>query len=128
MSEESAPPTRGQIGHEIFDRVEQLVGEEGLSRTQAFQRISDETGRRAGTVAANYYRVARQRGAELQPRAPRGSRARRGASGVEAALAKAQDALRELEQAVQGQQEELNALRSQADQYERLKALVSKSI
>ena len=62
------------MGNEIFDQVEKLMAEEGLSRTNAFQRLSEMTGRRAGTVAANYYRVARQRGAALQPRAPRGSR------------------------------------------------------
>jgi hypothetical protein len=42
--------------------VEKLVSEEGLKRQEAFQRISQESGRRAGTVAANYYRVARKRG------------------------------------------------------------------
>ncbi len=74
MNDESTAGNRGKIGHEIFDQVEKLVSSEGLSRTQAFQRLSDETGRRAGTVAANYYRVARQRGATLQPRTPRGAR------------------------------------------------------
>ena len=52
---------RGRIGVEIYEQVEQLVKEHGISRTEAFQRLSDETGRRAGTVAANYYRIARQR-------------------------------------------------------------------
>ena len=70
----TSAPSRGGVGNEIFDQVERLMAEEGLSRTNAFQRLSEMTGRRAGTVAANYYRVARQRGAPLQPRAPRGSR------------------------------------------------------
>jgi hypothetical protein len=60
-AEGSAP--RGSVGNEIFDQVEKLMADEGLSRTNAFQRLSEMTGRRAGTVAANYYRVARQRGA-----------------------------------------------------------------
>src|SRR5688572_840706 len=80
--EDASEPTsaqRGNVGNEIFDQVEKLMAEEGLSRTNAFQRLSETTGRRAGTVAANYYRVARQRGAELQPRAPRGSRSGGGA-------------------------------------------------
>jgi hypothetical protein len=130
MSDENGGGERGRIGHEIFDQVEKLVNEEGLSRTQAFQRVSDETGRRAGTVAANYYRVARQRGAQLQPRTPRGARARGRAAGtgVDAALAKAQEALRELGDVVRRQEKELESLRAQAEQYQKLKALVSKSI
>ncbi len=72
---------RGRIGVEIYEQVEQLVKEHGISRTEAFQRLSDETGRRAGTVAANYYRIARQRGggrARRTPRAAAGAPARRG--------------------------------------------------
>ena len=80
---ESAP--RGSVGNEIFDQVEKLMADEGLSRTHAFQRLSEKTGRRAGTVAANYYRVARQRGAPLQPRAPRGSRSGGGPAAAAAA-------------------------------------------
>lgn len=122
---------RGRIGHEIFDQVERYVNDEGLSRTQAFQRISDESGRRAGTVAANYYRVARQRGAELQPRTPRRGGRRKSAggdAGVEQALQRAQDALRELADVVKRQDKELAALRQQAEQYQKLKALVSKGL
>jgi hypothetical protein len=55
-------PRTGEIGEQIFEQVEKLVSEEGLKRHEAFQRISQESGRRAGTVAANYYRVARKRG------------------------------------------------------------------
>ncbi|MGN6379152.1 MAG: hypothetical protein ACTHNU_09395 [Gaiellales bacterium] len=54
-------PRSGVIGEQIYDEVEKLVGT-GLTRTQAFAQISSESGRRAGTVAANYYRVARKRG------------------------------------------------------------------
>lgn len=129
MNDESTAGNRGKIGHEIFDQVEKLVSSEGLSRTQAFQRLSDETGRRAGTVAANYYRVARQRGATLQPRTPRGARGKgRTGTGAEAALIKAQDALRELSDAVKRQEKEIATLREQAAQYQRLRALVNKNI
>jgi hypothetical protein len=54
-------PRSGEIGEQIYEQVESLVGQ-GLSRTEAFSRISEESGRRSGTVAANYYRVARKRG------------------------------------------------------------------
>jgi hypothetical protein len=121
---------RGSIGNEIFEQVEKIIADEGLSRTHAFQRLSEMTGRRAGTVAANYYRVARQRGATLQPRAPRGSGRRRGAgragssTGVDAALAKATDALQELSAVVKAQEKELNTLRAQSGQYEKLRSLI----
>lgn len=127
---------RGNIGNEIFEQVEKLIADEGLSRTNAFARLSELTGRRAGTVAANYYRVARQRGAELQPRAPRGSKTgRRGPErppaaastpGVGAALAKATEALRDLEAIVKSQEKELAVLRSQAEQVDKLKSLLNR--
>jgi hypothetical protein len=136
INEDEQTSRRGSVGNEIFDQVERLVSTEGLSRTQAFQRISEQTGRRAGTVAANYYRVARQRGATLQPRKPRGTAARRRAprrgaaagGNADAALAKAMDALQELAGVVRQQEKELAGLREQADQMERLRALISKSI
>ena len=134
-AEGSAP--RGSVGNEIFDQVEKLMAEEGLSRTNAFQRLSEMTGRRAGTVAANYYRVARQRGASLQPRAPRGSRSGGGSGGgsgrrsggrraaaapsgdVDAALQRATDSIQELAGLVRSQQREIDELRAQADKVRR---------
>jgi len=53
-------PRSGEIGEQIFEQVEKLVAG-GMNRTEAFAKISADTGRRAGTVAANYYRVARKR-------------------------------------------------------------------
>lgn len=122
---------RGNIGNEIFEQVEKLIADEGLSRTNAFARLSEMTGRRAGTVAANYYRVARQRGAELQPRAPRGSKRGRPArtassSSVDAALAKATEALQDLSAIVKQQEKELATLRSQAEQVDKLKSLLNR--
>ena len=102
---EGTTEQRGNIGNEIFEQVEKLIREEGLSRTNAFQRLSEMTGRRAGTVAANYYRVARQRGAPLQPRGRRASKARASVpaarasasgGGADAALSRAMESLQEL--------------------------------
>jgi hypothetical protein len=135
-SSETTSPPRGSVGNEIFDQVEKLMAEEGLSRTNAFQRLSEMTGRRAGTVAANYYRVARQRGAALQPRAPRGSRSGGGArksagrrpsraSGdVEAALQRATASIQELAGLVRNQQREIDELREQTKVLEQLRTLV----
>jgi hypothetical protein len=127
MAEGEPETTRGNIGNEIFEQIEKIVAEEGLTRTQAFQKLSEQTGRRAGTVAANYYRVARQRGAPLQSRKRRAAsrapargrgRARGGRrsrpTGSEAAIARASDALRELEAIVRSQQKELDDLRELA--------------
>ena len=126
---------RGNIGNEIYDQVEKLIREENLSRTQAFQRLSEMTGRRAGTVAANYYRVARQRGATLQPRGRRASKARsgapaarggsRGGGSAEAALSRAMESLQELAGIVREQEKELATLRTQVDQVEKLRSMLS---
>src|SRR3954471_16225062 len=64
-------PRSGVIGEQIYDQVEKLVAD-GKNRTQAFAEISKESGRQAGTVAANYYRVARKRagGSLRKPKAP----------------------------------------------------------
>src|SRR5262249_21754335 len=68
---------RGSVGTEIFEQVEKLVADQKVGRTEAFRRVAAKTGRQQGTVAANYYRIARQRGTKLAPR-----RRRAGVSGV----------------------------------------------
>ena len=75
-------PRTGVIGEQIFAQVEKLV-KGGMSRTDAFKKISADSGRREGTVAANYYRVARKRtGGSLRPRRRTGRR--RAAAGATA--------------------------------------------
>jgi hypothetical protein len=134
MAEDGPGRARGNIGNEIFEQVEKIVAEQGLTRTQAFQKLSEDTGRRAGTVAANYYRVARQRGAPLQPRkrrtgtrgpargAGRGrGRGRRAApASADAALARAAEAIKELETIVRSQEKELAGLRELASAAEKV--------
>ena len=135
MAEGEPETTRGNIGNEIFEQVEKIVADEGLTRTQAFQKLSEQTGRRAGTVAANYYRVARQRGAPLQPRRrragtrgpARGRRRPSASSGADAALARATEAIRELEAIVRSQEKELAALREQAAVVDQLQKVLDRS-
>jgi hypothetical protein len=123
---------RGRIGVEIYEQVEQLVREHNISRTEAFQRLSDETGRRAGTVAATYYRIARQRGGGRPRRPARATAARRGrrrAGGdAEAALTAAQQALEELAAVVRRQDTELTQLREQTEQLRELRKWMSKNV
>ena len=112
---------RGGVGNQIFDEVERLVAE-GMNKSQAFNDISARTGREAGTVAANYYRVAKQRGADLRPRRRRGGA--RGAGGdVHVALAKATAALDELARAVRQQDQEIARLRAESQSYAEIKRL-----
>jgi hypothetical protein len=113
---------RGSIGNQIFDEVESLVAG-GMNKSQAFADISKRTGREAGTVAANYYRVARQRGAELRPRRRRGAAGSRTGGDVQAALAKATAALDELARAVRQQEQELTRLRSDAQSFAEFRRL-----
>ena len=45
---------RTTIGDEIFEQVEKLVEGQGMRRTDAFKKISADTGRREGTVCLLY--------------------------------------------------------------------------
>lgn len=128
MADETA--ARGGVGNQIFDEVERLVAD-GMNKSQAFEAISERTGRQAGTVAANYYRVARQRGTELRPRRRRNGAAptRRGrATGgdVGTALANLTAALDELARAVRRQEQELARLRAESQDYAEIRKLAKR--
>ena len=103
--EDEQPAPRGNIGNEIFDQVEKIMAEEGLSRTQAFQRLSETHGppRRHGRGellpgrAPARRRAAAARAARLRAAAAPAQRGRAGAPGdVDAALARAMEAMQEL--------------------------------
>ncbi len=122
-------PARGSIGNEIFDEVERLVAG-GMNKSQAFKEISTRSGREEGTVAANYYRVARQRGATLRPRRRRAEaaspRGRAAGGDVQSALAKATAALDELAKVVRRQEQELSRLRDESRSYAELRRLAKR--
>jgi hypothetical protein len=107
---------RGNIGQQIFEQVEKLVADQKIPRLTAFKQLSKKTGRRVGTVAANYYRVARKSGAKLRrrvtgrvgrpPAARRGAvRGRRGSAG-----ARVGQLLQDLVTVVRNQEAELERL------------------
>ena len=67
------------IGPEIFERANTLVAE-GKTRTEAFALIGKERGSSPGTVAANYYRIARAQGQGRAKRRTAATRTRRTAA------------------------------------------------
>jgi hypothetical protein len=52
----------GSVGQQTYEAVNKLVGG-GKTRTEAFAQVASERKQQAGTVAANFYRVARAQGA-----------------------------------------------------------------
>ncbi len=121
--------TRGGIAEAIFAEVETMTAGGTMSKSDAFEDISKRTGRRAGTVAANYYRIARKRGTTSGTRSrrgrPRGSG--RGAADVEAVIAALEGAVKDLAALVRRQEADLAALRAQTAQFDELKRLIAKN-
>ncbi len=106
---------RGHIWREIFAQVERMVAEQTLSRSEAFRRLAEKTGRRIGTVSANYYRAARRRGGW-------GSA---GASGRRAAVKRVLLALRQVVKFVEEQEAELEQLRKARVRYLAIRRLLA---
>lgn len=128
---DSAGAPRGGIAEAIFAEVEQMTAGGAMSKSDAFEAISQRTGRRSGTVAANYYRIARKRGVTLEPRVRRGpgrpkGSTRRGGD-ADAVIGRLEEAMRDLARLVRAQETELGRLREQAEQFEQLKALIAKA-
>jgi hypothetical protein len=122
------------VATETYAAVERLTGEEGLSRSEAFARLGAESDRRPATVAAAYYRAARQRGQGRAARAPgvasrRPARpsARVRAGDSERLLQAAAAALAELAELVRRQGEELLKLRADEERYREIRALIEGS-
>jgi hypothetical protein len=129
-SEPERSTRRGAIASEIYEQVERIL-QEGVNKSEAFARIAGETGRRAATVAANYYRAARRRGegagrpAASQGRSSRGSGRRTAGGGDSAAiLERASAAIQELSELARRQEQELVRLRAESRQYEEIRTLI----
>ena len=122
MSDTDKTTGRGKIGEQIFAQVEALVGAEHITRTEAFQRIAVERGSRPGTVAANYYRVARLRNdGSVRPR----GRKKAQTADADAVIARASTALNELAALVRQQNRELERLSEKVAQIDKLRALLA---
>jgi hypothetical protein len=114
---------RGGVGVEIFEQVEKLVADQQIGRTEAFRRLAAKTGRQQGTVAANYYRIARKRGAKLAPRR------RRGASGANttSVLKRALGALDDITGLFRKLEDEIVGLRKENQRLAAIRRLVGRS-
>jgi hypothetical protein len=114
---------RGGVGVEIFEQIEKLVSEQKIGRTEAFRRLAAKTGRQQGTVAANYYRIARQRGTKL---APRRRRLGSGGGGSRPVLKRALAALEDISGLYRKLEEEIAQLRKENQHLAAIRRLVSR--
>jgi hypothetical protein len=105
----------GTIGKQIFDQVNQITAEGGVTRLAAFKQIAEASGRQEGTVSANYYRVARQKGAPLRSRESRAA-----ASGT----SRISDAIQLVQKLLQQQAEEIERLRKETAQFAEVRRLL----
>jgi hypothetical protein len=126
-----AAATRGNIAENIFAEVEQMTSGGTMNRSEAFEEISKRTGRRAGTVAANYYRIARKRGT-VAPRRTRGAGRPAGsgstAGGNAAAIiARLEAATKDMADLLRTQEAEIARLREQSEQFEKLRQWMAKN-
>ncbi|MEW6582134.1 MAG: hypothetical protein AB1416_05165 [Actinomycetota bacterium] len=127
MAEEEGGGGRGRVGLEIFAQVQDMLAQEKLTHSEAFRRISEATGRLPGTVAANYYRIARMQGLTRTrsggPGRPRGRRAAVASGDVGTALARATQALDELASALRRQEQEITRLRQENEKFDEIRRL-----
>jgi hypothetical protein len=114
---------RGKIGVQIFEQIERLIGEQQVGRTEAFRRLASKTGRQQGTIAANYYRIARQRGTKLAPRRRRGSV---GGAATSATLKRALGALEDVSAMFRKLEDEIIRLRKENQRMAAIRRLVAR--
>jgi len=116
---------RGAVGEQVFEQVRKLVTGDKVSVTKAFEMLADKTGGNKGTIAANYYRVARKKGLALRPRGPRAAAAGRGKAS--AVLGKAQGVIRELAALIKQQETQIARLQAENSRYGAIRKLISKA-
>ncbi|MEO8604234.1 MAG: hypothetical protein ABI629_16785 [bacterium] len=116
---------RGSVGTEIFEQIEKMMVAEKVGRTEAFRRLATKSGRQLGTVAANYYRVARQRGTKLAPRRRRGSLGRSSAS-THGALQRAMSALEDVSGLFRKLEDEITQLRKENQRFAAIRKLMGR--
>jgi hypothetical protein len=111
----------GSIGEHIFAEVEQLTAGGAMTRLAAFESIAQRTGGQAGTVAANYYRIARKRSVALRPRRAAGSGS---TASTRAAIRTLGAAMQRIEFALKAKEKELLELRHENQRFAKLRKLM----
>lgn len=117
-----AQSPKGSISATIYETIEKLVANNGLSRAAAFRQLAKTSGRKEGTVSVNYYYAAKKRGAKLRKRrragkASAGAPTRGGQSRVESLLGTLEELLRQ-------QAAELEVLRRENGRFVEVRRLV----
>lgn len=123
----SARAPRGQVGQQTYEQVRKLVTEKKLPVGKAFAEVAKATGRKAGTVAVTYYRIARRQGGPVarrsgrKPGRPVGS-GRAGITGnLQGVLARVTAAVEDLKKVVAHQEREIVRLRGESKLAERIR-------
>lgn len=124
MAAKKRQAKRGEVGPEIFAQIEKMVAAEKIGRTEAFRRLAEKTGRQQGTVAANYYRVARRKGAKLAPRRRRLAGGRAGSA--HAAVQRAAAALEEIGGVIRKLEDQILQLRRENQRVAAIRRLVTR--
>ncbi len=139
MESAGAGATRGQIGRDTYERVRALI-DQGMKRSDAFQKVAEDTQRTPATVQTAFYRVARSMpdggGVTQRPRkakddaASAPKRARRAATtvtaepSIEALVRDVQRALDALLDEVRRRDAATSSLRDEAAQLRKIRQLM----
>jgi len=123
-----APTPRGQIGPQTYAQVRKIVDEKKIPMTEAFAEVAKATGRSPGTVAVTYYRIARREDGQTRgrrrgkPGRPLGSsRVANSGGRVQAVLSRASGVIKELEEVIAHQAQEIDRLRKESRFAERIR-------
>lgn len=129
---------RGSVGQETYDAVTRLIAQ-GMTKTAAFAKVAEDTGRSTATVMTTYYRIARKQAGGGGVRVRRTAKAARTTARTSARTARkaaagqtdrlvgdAKAALDALHQHVAKLESELAELTEKSREIDRLKKAVSK--
>ena len=118
--------TRGNVAQAIFERVSELEkADPSMSKSAIFDQIASERGGKAGTVAANYYRIARMQGTVSG--APRGRQKTDGSVDLTKYADAVQKALDDLRGAIAQNEAEKAALKESAEFGASIRAAIEKA-